>query len=298
MWRAPIVLAEVLPPVDDPAVASVLEGLCLATGATGCELRLQLDPDGHTARYRHGAPCDGPSLVIELEPGSRVRATCALCGAGSGPAASPTVVAAMRPLLEGTLLALVERCNSSHQLDVVAAILGASDEATLLVDGGGDIVYVNARGDELLSMHTEQPLARVGRNGKPAPLLHLVSAEISALRASGERSRRQSLVLGDGVTWELEVVALSGRGSTPYTLVLLVPFRVPTADELRTRFSACRVSPREAAVLAAVLEGLKACEIADRLAITEYTVKDHLKHAYVKLGINSRSQLLGRVASS
>ena len=298
MWRAPIVLAEVLPTADDPAVAAILEGLCTATGASGCELHLRLQPDGKAAVYRNGTTCAEPSLVIELEPGGQIRATCTLCGAGRGPVASPAAISSLRPLLDGALLALVERCNSSHQLEVVADILGASEDATLLVDGHGEIVYVNARGDALLSMHTEQPMARLGRAGTPTPLLHLVGAEISALRASAERSRRQSLVLGDGMTWELEVVTLSGRGSTPYTLVILAPYHVPTGDELRTRFASCRVTARESAVLAAVLEGMKAVEIADRLGITEYTVKDHLKHAYAKLGINSRSQLLARVASS
>ena len=297
MWRTPVVLAAVLPPAEDPAVAAILEGLCGATGASGCELRLQLEPEGHTATYRHGTLGGGPSLVLELDPGGRVRAACTLRGAGHGPVASPTALAALRPLLEGAILALVDRCNSGHQLEVVASILGATEEATLLVDGAGEIVYVNTRGDELLSMHTEQPMARIGRAGEPTPLLHLVGAEIATLHSSGERSKRQPLLLGDGTSWELEVIALSGRGSTPYTLVVLSPFRAPSADELRRRLGTCEVSRRESQVLALVFEGMKASEIAERLGITEYTVKDHLKHAYAKLGINSRSQLLARVTS-
>ncbi|MFZ5786927.1 MAG: helix-turn-helix transcriptional regulator, partial [Acidobacteriota bacterium] len=268
-----------------------------ATGAEGCELTLEVLPEGPTARYRHGAPCAGHTLRIKLEPSSRLRAEVELCGAGRGPAASPAAVAALQPLLEGALTALVDRCNSANQLEVVAQVLGAGEEATLVVDDGGEIVYANERGDDILALHTRQPLAHLAGDGRPAPLLHLVASEIDAMRAAGERSRRHSLSLGDGGRWALEVVALSGQEGRSYTLVLLVPTQLPCAEELRRRFQAQRLSPREGEALALLLQGKKAAEIASRLGITEYTVKDHLKHAYAKLGINSRSQLLARLAA-
>lgn len=290
-------LAAVLPPEDDPGVTAIVQGLCRATGAEGCELTLTILPEGPTARYRHGAPCAGQTLRIQLEPSHRLRGEVELCGAGRGPAASPTALDALRPLLEGALTALVERCNSANQLEVVAQVLGAAEEATLVVDESGEIVYANERGDDILALHTRQPLAHLAGNGRPAPLLHLIASEIDAMRAGGERSRRHSLSLGDGGQWELEVVALSGHERRRYTLVLLVPTRLPCADELRRRFQAQRLSPREGEALALLLQGNKAAEIASRLGITEYTVKDHLKHAYAKLGINSRSQLLARLAA-
>ena len=52
------------------------------------------------------------------------------------------------------------------------------------------------------------------------------------------------------------------------------------------------MSGREAEVVGAVLEGLRNAEIARRLFITEWTVKDHLKHVFSKLGVNSRGGLL------
>ena len=79
-------------------------------------------------------------------------------------------------------------------------------------------------------------------------------------------------------------------------LVALSPVRLPAAGDLYQRLARDLVSHREAEVLALVLEGHKASEIATRLGITEYTVKDHLKHAYAKLGIRSRNQLPSRLA--
>jgi len=50
--------------------------------------------------------------------------------------------------------------------------------------------------------------------------------------------------------------------------------------------------------MALAAAGRKAAEIALELGISLYTVKDHLKHSYAKLGVNSRAQLLAMVATA
>jgi DNA-binding CsgD family transcriptional regulator len=296
MSRTPIVMAEILPPQDDPAVTAIMTGLCRATGAVACRLDIEIVPEGAAASYVSGASQDEPSLLIQLEPGHRFRGTCRLFGAGAGPAASPAALESLRPLLEGSLLALIERCNSAQQLEVIAGILGASEEAMLLIDHTGEILFANASGDELLSLHTRQPLAHLTGNGHHAPLLHLITGEINALRSAGERTFRRSLTMGDE-EWELDLVALSGPGSRSYCLAILAASRLPTPEQLHHRLTPLKVTRREADVLAHVLQGKTAYQIAEALGISEYTVKDHLKHVYGKLGISSRSQLLARVAS-
>jgi len=161
----------------------------------------------------------------------------------------------MRPVLEGAVLAAVERNAASRQIEILMQILSAQEDANLLIDGNGEILFANARGEEVLSLHTEQPLARLPNGGPPAPLLSLIVAEMARLRDSDERVLRQTLITGDGGRWRLEIVALSGLGNVSFALVVLAPVRLP-----------------------------------------EYTVKDHLKHAYAKLGISSRGQLLSRLA--
>ncbi len=296
MWRPPILLAPVLPPPDDPAVAAILDGLSRTTGASGCVLKLRLLPDGPEASYRSGQPGSRPQLVMLLEAQQSFRGEFKLYGAGDGPAASPTALECLRPVLEGALLALIERNTASHQIDILMQILGVTEEANLLMDARGEILFANARGEELLSLHTQRPQAQLATDGRAAPLHSLIVAEMTRLRESRERVHRQILTTGDGGRWRLEIVALSGLGSAGCSLVVLTPIGMPGAEEIRKRFVDSQISRREAEVLAFVLQGKKAFEIADQLGITEYTVKDHLKHAYAKLGITSRGQLLSRLA--
>jgi two-component system nitrate/nitrite response regulator NarL len=52
------------------------------------------------------------------------------------------------------------------------------------------------------------------------------------------------------------------------------------------------LTPREAQVLRAVCEGLSNKEIADRLGVSENSVKSFLQHLFAKTGVRTRAQLV------
>jgi DNA-binding CsgD family transcriptional regulator len=62
-------------------------------------------------------------------------------------------------------------------------------------------------------------------------------------------------------------------------------------EQLRLR-SCSSLTPRERAVLELAAAGLRDYEIAAELTVTIHTVKQHLKHAYRKLGVRSRVEAI------
>ena len=60
------------------------------------------------------------------------------------------------------------------------------------------------------------------------------------------------------------------------------------------RDAALRLTSREEEVLGLVAKGYSNKEIADKLAVTFETVRDHLKKIYSKLHVHSRTQAAAR----
>jgi DNA-binding NarL/FixJ family response regulator len=67
----------------------------------------------------------------------------------------------------------------------------------------------------------------------------------------------------------------------------------PSLEPVHGDGGTAELSPREAAALELLRQGLSNKEIARRLEVSINTVKKHLKNAYDKRGIHSRRQLVG-----
>jgi len=69
------------------------------------------------------------------------------------------------------------------------------------------------------------------------------------------------------------------------------PDAVPSLMTARRAGGHNKLSDREATVLALIGEGLSNRDIADRLSLSEATVKSHVSHILDKLGLRNRAQL-------
>ncbi|MGH9789332.1 MAG: response regulator [Candidatus Acidiferrales bacterium] len=66
----------------------------------------------------------------------------------------------------------------------------------------------------------------------------------------------------------------------------------PTASAAPAEANDSKLSNREMEVVRCVAMGLRNKEVADKLGITEATVKNHLTGVYAKLGVNDRLELI------
>ena len=92
-----------------------------------------------------------------------------------------------------------------------------------------------------------------------------------------ELDSRNHILLADEPAWSRfqdEVLAFTGRHQT-------------TGDD-----AFARLSPRERETLSLLTGGLSNSEIAERLGISEKTVRNHLSHLFDKLGVWSRAQAI------
>ncbi len=90
----------------------------------------------------------------------------------------------------------------------------------------------------------------------------------------------------------LDTIRAAARGETllrPEILSHLVNAAEPRRPGSSPSASAAELTEREREVLAAAARGERSKEIADRLAISERTVKAHLTNLYNKLGVDSRA---------
>lgn len=67
------------------------------------------------------------------------------------------------------------------------------------------------------------------------------------------------------------------------------------AEEIRARLRAYLLTQREEEVICLIIQGLTNKEIASSCHICLQTVKDHLKHAYQKIGVHQRLAVIAEV---
>lgn len=82
-------------------------------------------------------------------------------------------------------------------------------------------------------------------------------------------------------------------GQPAETVVVIAP--AGPQEVMHLRKSTYGLSPREAEVSDLVVGGCSTREISRALYISEYTVQDHLKHVFGKVGVKSRRELVKRL---
>lgn len=157
-------------------------------------------------------------------------------------------------------------------------LLYANSEALELVPGLADEpIELLAVWDEVhrllafLKEHPAEPASR--RNVSPLWVMENGDGSICSLRAS--------------------YLGAAGKGGTPTHVMVLVERVVEKHGvDLERAGRLFGLSKREQQVLQLVCQGFMNRDIGERLFISEYTVKDHLKNIMKKMGVGTRSEIM------
>lgn len=285
---APTILLESMcPPPDDPEVQRFLA--LLADLADARWLRLEIRRKGRPQcyRYTHGQADEEGREVTFSSPG-HLEATLTL---DSDARQSPALPEAARFMLDRLLW--MRRLR--HQAALLRGALDTTTSAVLLFDREGNIAYANPPADQLLSRQTEGELTAREPGAAARPLLAVLCSWVDELlkRQNGLNAQRCTLTLSDGSVLACELLRLRDEArEDPGFVALLQPLAPATEPHLAEIASTYQLSPREREVLALLAAGLATPAIAEKMGISQHTVRDHLKSLFRKTGASSRSKLM------
>jgi DNA-binding CsgD family transcriptional regulator len=177
---------------------------------------------------------------------------------------------------------------------LVTALSGEEEDA-----GTGLILLADDNSIEVANHAAQVWLAELRERGAPADLAPLVvhtvadrARSIAAGHLNGDSSASARVRTLTG-RWLLVRGSVLSEGGEPRTAVMLEAARAPELAPLIA--DTYGLTPRERAVTQLVAQGFPTSEIADRLYLSPYTVQDHLKAIFEKVGVGTRGEVVARL---
>lgn len=119
-----------------------------------------------------------------------------------------------------------------------------------------------------------------------------ILALVASTRTSGSPLTTQTLT-ADGTWLSVRTAPLDGPGERPDVVVTVEPTSRLALSRLA--LAAHGLTAREEDVALQVLQGANTRDIAAALHLSPYTVQDHLKTIFAKLGVSSRREMTARL---
>jgi DNA-binding CsgD family transcriptional regulator len=173
-------------------------------------------------------------------------------------------------------------------MDGVAAPDGP---AVLVVDAAGEVVQAGLGAAERVAQLGGGP---VGESPLPFVLRALVGAARQVAKGRRRTMPRARARSQSGQWLVAHASPLAARSGTGGDVVVTIEEAGPP-DIVPLVVAAYGLSPREQEVVHLVLQGMATPEIARTLLMSPYTVQDHLKSIFDKVGVRSRRELSSRV---
>jgi DNA-binding CsgD family transcriptional regulator len=205
-----------------------------------------------------------------------------------------------RPDFAAREVAFVRRTAPHIAMGLRAATLqrelhGDDAAGVLVLDGWGTVVQNSAAAE--LRLEELGDLGARWREGEglPAPIWTVLGALKSSLRPGTDRELNSSPYLrvqGRSGRWlTLQASRTEPTHARPAESMVIIAPAGPK-EVLRLTASGYGLSPREQEVVELAVRGASTREISRALYISEYTVKDHLKNIFGKVGVRGRRALV------
>ncbi|EFC83254.1 helix-turn-helix transcriptional regulator [Parafrankia sp. EUN1f] len=135
---------------------------------------------------------------------------------------------------------------------------------------------------------------RVQRRNRVAERFPTLGLRLGDPRPHVRGKLREYVTLGRVGAWAVLRGAPLLDGDEPGQVLITV--EPASRDDVTAVMTiACALTPREAEVCEQVLAGRSTADIARQLVLSAYTVQDHLKSIFTKVGVRSRAELVTRL---
>jgi len=186
----------------------------------------------------------------------------------------------------------------------LAMLLGGADDIDLVglaTDGAEALTLVEEHHPDVVLMDLSMP----GMDGVEATRRISSTYPSTAVVVLSSFSERRTvleaidagaagyLLKDGGMDDILRAVRAAAQGESP-----LAPRAAQAILSARPARQMPELSVREREVVDYVVEGLRNREIAERMGITEKTVKTHLTHVYQRLAVDTRAEMIAAVKAS
>jgi DNA-binding NarL/FixJ family response regulator len=174
---------------------------------------------------------------------------------------------------------------------VVAPAKGAHSRrmpGVVVIDANRRVCLANAASMVMLKLVAGGELSLSSGEELPTALQTLLD-DIEARLATGQNPCAVMLP-----AYDMCIRASTIQGQSESNVLLLIE-RASREDVVRSALERYPLTPREAEVASLVLRGHSNRRIAAHLVLTEYTVEDHLKRIFAKVGVRSRSALASKI---